>query len=47
MVDYLKLVAEIEARMAAKSPPAPVEPTAQDDDWHSAVPGSRWIVPVR
>ena len=28
MVDYLKLVAEIEARMAAKSPPAPVEPTA-------------------
>ena len=27
MVDYLKLVAEIEARMAAKSPPPPVEST--------------------
>ena len=46
MVDYLKLVAEIEAKLAAKSTPppaedpipAPVEPTAPDDDWHSAVP---------
>lgn len=28
MVDYLKIVAEIEAKMAAKSTPPPVEPTA-------------------
>ncbi|HPZ83293.1 MAG TPA: hypothetical protein PL064_07650, partial [Thermogutta sp.] len=38
MVDYMKVIADIKAKIAAKSPPAPVEPTAQDDDWHSAVP---------